>query len=55
MGFIGLLIKLFVFFGIVFFICYPIGVLLSRGPLGFWAWIIVSYIVIKAGKIIYNL
>lgn len=45
--------KLIALFGILLFICYPIGGILSRGPLGVWAWGIAFYIAIKAIEIIF--
>lgn len=46
------LIKILGILGLLLFICYPIGAVLSRGPLGFWAWIIAIFIAYKVGKII---
>lgn len=44
MGCFNFLLKLFAILGGLFFICYPIGSVLSRGPLGWVAWLIAAWL-----------
>lgn len=55
MGCLNVLLNLFLIFGILFFICYPIGAVLSRGPLGWVAWLIAFWLAIQIIKFINNI